>query len=335
MNSNREYGTLKVPTSLVSHIICFFAAMALTVIASLYSTPEYLSFSGLVELPVSQEWSTSTSALAINGVTSILLFAVTSAIANKFSLTTLMSFFPTLFFLMLQCCNPATLLSFNMGIVGAIAVMVVTYYLFENYGKRRVESMTYGTTLLMCATSILWDKAIFFVPLIWIGLAQLNILNVKSASASLFAIATAAFILWASSYMEWCSFNFLESWEEIKSVITLDDYSHISNSVLYDVAYIAPILMVVLIYNLANIYADTHEKISIKRYALFLNSTLTLTIVLMVLNPLSITTYMPVFNSVSALLAAHYFNTIKSKIKLRFLYLVILIYITMYVLWIL
>ena len=95
------------------------------------------------------------------------------------------------------------------------------------------------------------------------------------------------------------------------------------------------ILIVVLVYNLANIYADSHEKISIKRYALFLNTTLIVTVLLMALNPLSITAYMPVLSSVSALLAAHYFNTIKSKFKLRFLYIVVLTYVTMYLIWIL
>ena len=335
MNSSREYGIIKVPTSLVSHIICFFVAVALTVIASIYSTPEISTFSGFVKLPFPEEWNSSYAAIATNGITSILLVMIISAIANKFSLTTLLSLFPTLFFFMLQCCNPATLLSFNIGILGAISIMASTYYLFESYGKRGVESIAYGTTLLMCATSILWYKAIFFIPLIWVALAQLNILSIKSASASIFAIATAAFILWSSSYLGVGNFNFTETCDGLKSVILLDDYNHITNSVLYDVAYIAPILIVVLIYNLANIYTDTHEKISIKRYALFLNTTLMLTILLMVLNPLSITTYMPILNSVSALLVAHYFNSIKSKIKLRFLYIIILIYITMYVLWIL
>ena len=335
MNSNREYGVVKVPTSLVSHIICFFVAVALTVIASIYSTPEASSFSGFVSLSIVQENLSFPVAIVSNAVMTILLVVGISAIANKFSLTTLLSLFPTLFFLMLQCCNPATLLTLNIGILGAVSLMVSTYYLFENYGKRRVESMSYGITLLMCATAMLWDKAIFFIPLLWIGLAQLNILNLKSISASIFAIATTAFLLWGLSYLEWCSFNFTETWDGLKSVVLLDDYTHITKDVLYDIAYLIPILVVVLVYNLSNIYADTHEKISIKRYALFLNSTLTLTIVLMVLNPLSINTYMPVFNSLSALLAAHYFNTIKSKIKLRFLYVVILMYITMYLLWIL
>ena len=335
MNSNREYGVIKVPTSLVSYVICFLAAVALTVIASMYSTPEILSFSGFIKLPLLQEWNTSNIAIIANSVMTILLVAIISAIANKFSLTTLLSLFPTLFFLLLQCCNPTTLLSFNIGILGAISIMVSTYYLFENYGKRRVESIAYGITLLLCANSIVWDKALFFIPLLWIGLAQLNILNIKSASASIFAIATSAFILWGVSYLEWYSFNFLETWNSLKSVILLSDYKAVSNDILYNVAYIAPILVVVLIYNLSNIYTDTHEKISIKRYALFLNTTLTVTILLMALNPLSITTYMPILNSVAALLAAHYFNSIKSKFKLRFLYLVILIYITIYVLWIL
>ena len=335
MNSNREYGVTKIPTSLVSHIICFFVAVAFTVIASIYSTPEISTFGGFVKLPLESEWYSSVPAIITNGVMTILLVIVVSAIANKFSLTTLLSLFPTLFLLMLQCCNPAILLNLNIGILGAISLMVSTYYLFENYGKRRGESVAFDVTLLMCATSLLWDKALFFIPLLWIGLAQLNILNIKSAVASIFAIVTAAFILWASSYLGLYSFAFAETWSSLKSVMVLDDYNHVSNNVLYDMAYIAPILIVVLVYNLANIYADSHEKISIKRYALFLNTALIVTVLLMALNPLSITAYMPVLSSVSALLAAHYFNTIKSKFKLRFLYIVVLTYVAMFLLWIL
>lgn len=335
MSSNREYGVTKIPTSLVSHIICFFVAVAFTVIASMYFTPEITTFSGFVKLPLAKEWYSSIPAIVTNGVMTVLLVTVVSAIANKFSLTTLLSLFPTLFLLMLQCCNPTILLNLNVGILGAISLMVSTYYLFENYGKRRGESVAFDVTLLVCATSVLWDKALFFIPLLWIGLAQLNILNIKSAVASIFAIATTAFILWASSYLGLYNFDFAETWSTLKSVMVLDDYNHVSSNVLYDMAYIIPILIVVMVYNLANIYSDSHEKISIKRYVLFLNTTLVVTIMLMALNPLSITAYMPVFNCVSALLAAHYFNTIKSKFKLRFLYIVILTYITIYLLWIL
>ena len=331
----REYGVIKIPTSLVSHIICLFAAVALVAIASIYFTPVITPFGNLVDLQLSQEWYSSISAIVVNVCLMTILTAAISTIANKYSLTILLSLFPTLFFLLLQCCNPNILLSFNIGILGAISFLVSTYYLFENYGKKRVEKTVYGITLILCASAILWDKIIFFIPLFWIGLAQLNMLTFKSGAASILAIATSTFILWATSYLGWGNFNFADFGEGLKSVIMLNDYKYIDNNIIYDIVYVMAILIVIMVYNLTNIYADSHEKISIKRYILFLNSALITTTLLMVINPLSIATYMPIFNSVSALLVAHYFNSIKSKAKLRFLYAIILTYITIYIVWIL
>ena len=335
MESGREYGLIKVPTSLVSHIICMFVAVALVVIASIYTTPRVENFSSLAPLQLSQEWNISTSAVVLNIVLMALITVLLSIIANKYSLTTLLSLFPTLFFLMPLCCNPTILQSFNVGMVGAVALFVSTYYLFENYGKKRVEQMAYTVTFLLCATTILWDKIIFFMPLFLLGMGQLNLLTIKSAAASILAIITVAFILWASTYLEWGYFNFESSWEGIKSVFLLEDYNAISQISIYEVLYIAPILIVVLIYNLTNLYADTREKISIKRYIQFVNTILVTTILLIILNPLNINSYMPIFYASSSLLAAHYFNSIKSKAKLIFLYSIILAYITSFVLWIL
>ena len=335
MKSGREYGAIKVPTSLVSHIICIIAAVAMVVIASIYFTPEIEHFRGIVPLQIPEEWLVSNMAITINIVIMILLTFVISSIANKYSLTTLLSLFPSLFFIMLQCCNPSILQSFNIGLIGATSVLVTTYYLFENYGRRDVEGMVFSTTFILCASTILWDKIIFFIPLFWIGMAQINILSLKSASASLLAIATAVFIFWASSYLGWEYFDFNSSWESIKSVILLEDYNSINRKSLYDILYLIPILIVVGIYNFTNLYADSHEKISIKRYVQFLNSVLLTTLLLIAFNPLNINSYMPIFNSSAALLAAHYFNSIKSKGKLRLLYLIILIYFTTYIVWIL
>lgn len=312
-----------------------FVAVALVVIASIYTTPRVENFSSLAPLQLSQEWNISTSAVVLNVVIMALITVLLSIIANKYSLTTLLSLFPTLFFLMPLCCNPTILQSFNVGMVGAVALFVSTYYLFENYGKKRVEQMAYTVTFLLCATTILWDKIIFFMPLFLLGMGQLNLLTIKSAAASILAIITVAFILWASTYLEWGYFNFESSWEGIKSVFLLEDYNAISQISIYEVLYIAPILIVVLIYNLTNLYADTREKISIKRYIQFVNTILVTTILLIILNPLNINSYMPIFYASSSLLAAHYFNSIKSKAKLRFLYSIILAYITSFVLWIL
>lgn len=335
MEFGRESGVIKIPTTLVSHIICVFVAMALIVIASIYITPQPTNFEGFVPIQISSEWYNSNLAIAINIIAMILLTAIISTIANKYSLTTLLSVFPTLFFLMLQSCLPSIQTSFNIGLISAIALFVSTYYLYENYGAKRVEKSVYTITLILCATTILWNKIIFFIPLFWLGMGLLNILTVKSMSSSIFAIATSVFLFWGLSYLGWCDFDFATLCDEIKSVILLKDYQYVTHSTLYDVLYMIPILLVVLIYNITNLYADSHEKISIKRYIQFLNSILITTIILIALNPLNINLYMPIFNGAAALLSAHYFNSIKSKIKLRFLYLIVLIYITMYVIWIL
>lgn len=310
-------------------------AVALVVIASIYTTPRLENFSGFVPLQISQGWYISTSAVVLNVVLMALIATMLSIIANKYSLTTLLSLFPTLFFLMPLCCNPSILQSFNMGLVGAIALFVSMYYLFENYANKQVEQMAYTVTFVLCLTTILWDKIIFFIPLFLLGMGQLNLLTVKSAAASVLAVLTIAFILWASSYLEWGYFNFETTWEDIKSVFLLEDYNSIGLISIYEILYLVPILIVIITYNLTNLYADTKEKITIKRYIQFINTILVATIVLIILNPLNINSYMPIFYASSSLLAAHYFNSIKSKAKLRFLYSIILAYITSFVLWIL
>ena len=82
MKSGREYGAIKVPTSLVSHIICIIAAVAMVVIASIYFTPEIEHFRGIVHLQIPEEWLVSNMAITINILIRILLTFVISSIAN-------------------------------------------------------------------------------------------------------------------------------------------------------------------------------------------------------------------------------------------------------------
>lgn len=335
MESSRDNVIVKIPTSLGSHIICMFAAVALMVIASIYFTPQQENFSKYLNIPSLQEWLFSPWRVVVNISATILLSLLISTLSNKYSFATLFSLYPVLFIMMMQSCNPTLSTTFNIGILAAIVIFLSTYYLFENYGQRRVEKEVFGITLLLCATSILWYKILFFIPLFWIGMLQMNMLSVKSMAASLMAIATVVALVSASRYVGIAEYDFVRDWEHIKAIVTLNDYKTVTPKEFFQVAYMIPMLLLVLIYNLGNLYAESHEKISLKRYLLFINTILFTTIILMALNPLSIMEYAPIFNGASALLAAHYFNSIKSKTKLRFFYLIVFSYITIYIVWIL
>ncbi|MBP3353071.1 MAG: hypothetical protein J6L02_00250 [Bacteroidales bacterium] len=332
--SRRDYGTISIPTNLVSHILCIIVAMALTVIASIFVSPQSATFNGFISLSLPFDWSVSLISLIINFAITLLLVVIISTIANRFSITTLLSLFPTLFFLMLQCCNPLLSLTLQMGVVGAVMVLGFTYYLFEYYGAARVERVVFGSTLLMCATLLVWDKMLFFIPLFWIGLLQMNILTLRSFIASLMAIATSIIMYISIDYLGWINPDYIGAWHRIKDIISLADYKVVSVESLFQMAYIIPVFLVVCIYNISMLYSDSKDKISTKRYIVFLNTIFIFSVLMMLLNPIDKNEYLPIFNASSAILAARYFNTIRSKAKLRFLLLFILTYITIFIVWI-
>lgn len=329
-----EQNIKRLPTDAAAHIICIAAGILLIIISALLTAPVRESSTALINIPVPETWYTSTWGVTLNTAIILLTTLIIAGITNRYAITSSYSILPTLFYLMYQCCNPMTGRVLQQGNIGALAIIISTSILFGNYQNKNSAGNIYGATLLLALTSLLWGRALFYIPLLWIGMMQMHIFNLQTFSASLLAILT---ILWIYTFLLIAGIipglDTLTA-ELLKNLVP-GGYMTLDISEQYGLIYLLPAIIILAAMAINTLYRETHDKISVRSYNRHLNTTAVFTLLYIAADPDGIFNYMPVFNSVAAIQAARYFDTIKSLKKLRMLYATIIIYLSMYIIWIL
>lgn len=325
---------IRIPTDAASHLVCITVAIIMIAVAALLIFPVSLPVNGIIDIPLQPGWFSSVPAVIINAAATIALVLLISTITNRFGLTNSYSVLPTLFFLLMQCSNPMTGRILQTGTIAAIAVMMCTNILFSNYQKPHVEGAVFRMTLTMAIISLFWYDFALYIPIMWIGMGHMHLLRLKSLLASLVAVAAVAWIYIFAAYSGLlpAPVNLLS---DIKNSVTIPDYTHLPASTIFTFISTIPAVILFFAARLSSLYRETQDKISVRNYNMYINTLAFFSFVFMVINPSQIFNYLPIFNCAVAIEAARYFNVIKTKSKLRFLYLIVLTYFALYIIWIL
>lgn len=329
-----EQNIRRLPTDATTHIICIAAGMLLIIISALATEPVRESSFAPIRFDMPETWYTGTWGIMLNTATILATTLVISSISNKYAITSSYSILPTLFYLMLQCCNPMTGRVLQQGNIGALVITAGISILFGNYQNRKSNASIYGITFMLSITSLLWGRAILYIPLLWIGMMQMHIFNLRSFSASLLAILT---VTWIYAFMLLAGITPppAETPAEIIADAIPGGYQTLGIPAQYGFIYLLPATAILLAMAISSLYRETHDKISVHNYNRHINTIAVFTLLFMAADPEGIFNYMPVFNCAAAIQAARYFDTIKSRKKLRMLYATITIYLVMFVIWIL
>ncbi|MEG1643111.1 MAG: hypothetical protein RR293_03070 [Bacteroidales bacterium] len=325
---------IRIPTDAASHLVCITAAIVMIAIAVFLKSPEVAPYNGIIQIPSVSEWLSSPIAIIINTVAIISLVLLISTITNRFGLTSSYSVLPTMFFLILQCSNPMTGGLLQIGTIAAIAIMLCTNTLFENYQKPRIERSVFMMTLLLATVSLFWYEFLLYIPIMWIGLAQMHTLKIKTLFASLIAIATIAWIYTGAVYIDLLPTP-INPFHGTEFNINIPDYANLPSTTIFTIISTIPAITILFVLKLSTLYSEMQDKISVRNYNMYINTVAFLTFIFMIINPSQILNFLPIFNCVAAIEAARYFNTIRTKSKLRFLYFITAIYLVLYIIWIL
>lgn len=327
-----EQNIKRLPTDAAAHIAIIAAGILLIAISAILTAPARESSFAPIDIPIDETWYTSIWGVTLNTGIILLTALIIANITNRYSITSSYSILPTLFYLMLQCCNPMTGRVLQQGNIAALTIITGTSALFSNYQNKNSNGSIYGITLLLTLTSLLWGRTLLYIPLLWIGMIQMHIFNLRSFCSSLLAILTVAWI-----------YTFLllariipapdETAAELLANLVPGGYLTLSATVQYGAIYLIPAIIILISMSINTLYRETQDKISVRSYNRHINTIAVFTLLYMAADPDGMFNYMPVFNCAAAIQAARYFDTIKSRKKLRMLYTTIIIYLTMYIIW--
>lgn len=329
-----EQNIRRLPTDAAAHIICIAAGILLIAISAFTTDPVRTSSFAPISIPLPETWYSGIWGVTLNAAVIIITTLTVAGISNRYAITSSYSILPTLFYMTLQCCNPMTGRVLQQGNIGALAIITGISILFGNYQKRNSNGSIYGITLLLALVSLLWGRALLFIPLLWIGMVQMHIFNLRSFGASLLAILT---VLWIYAFLLFAGIIPAPEGtpDELLSFILPGGYLSLDISAQYGLIYLLPAVIILIAVAIGNLYRETHDKISVRCYNRHINTVAIFTLLCIAADPDGIFNYMPLFNCAAAIQAARYFDTIRSRRKLRMLQATITIYLTMYAIWIL
>lgn len=147
-------------------------------------------------------WLTPTLSWGLNILLIFLIAATLIAVNRTFNLLKTLSVFFAAYFVFITCATPCVASSLGVAAPLALTVTLATWILFSIYNQRRSDRRIFLIFTLLSAGT-LWDwKFLFFVPVFFIGLAQMRILRFKKIVAALIGLITPPWIAWGLGLME-------------------------------------------------------------------------------------------------------------------------------------
>ncbi len=105
---------------------------------------------------------------------------------------------PFLFYILFTSTNP-DFFPLKATSVGVFCLILAIYQLFTSYHDPEARTNAYNSGLLIATGSLLWVHLLWFLPLFWIGMYNFRTLNIRTLLASLCGIGTVYWFV-----LGWC-----------------------------------------------------------------------------------------------------------------------------------
>lgn len=306
----------------------FLHSRAMLVLASLIALASALAFVCLAGYPADASseglvtaWSgawplpqplSMCAAVAINiGIAALLAY-----INKTFNLLRCLTMLQGTVFLLMQCAIPQFLSGLNPGIVLCVAWLMCLLLLFPNFSAPMPQKEVFLAFAVMSALSACIGEALFFIPGLWAACAQMRILTLRTALASLMGIACPwiiyfGFLIVTPSQIEWPDiFSFRNP---------LDNLAPAYIAVMSFTIFLGAICWV---QNLVKYVTYTARY---RAFQGFITTSMLLSVLGIACNVTDSTTMLPILNVCAALQVAHLFGTIHSTRKSYIAILIILL----------
>lgn len=276
-------------------------------------------------LPSANEW------LAEGEVSLWLNLAVNAAIAGMATslnkafniMRSLTGLWGTLF-IVFQGALPLVTGQFYGGTLMCVAMLLVMAVMYSCYGDTGRRKRVFLVFLLMSAGTLIQYAYMFYLPVMFAGLAQMRIMDGRSVTAALLGLATLPWILFGCGVLSlgdvrWPEFVGTFSMLDVSDMVMV--FVTVGLTALLGIIFLCGNVIKLLSYNARNRANNG-----------FLALLMITTVVLILVDYGNLSIYLPLLSLTSAYQAAHFFSSRRHKSSYIPILLIIALYITLYVL---
>ena len=264
-------------------------------------------------------WGTA----AIQLATAFLLLYLT----QTFVIIRSRTFLPAFFYLLFTGTIP-DLYSSLSGSVSSVCILLCIFFLFTSYQQERSQGYSLNIALILTMGSFLWTPLLYFFPVFWLGMYQLQCLSLRSFIASLLGFVVVFLFAFTWSFHQGTQSTFFQENPNWQSLIQFQPLGF----VLWEY-FIIGFLKVLLFLSGGNIFvASISEKVKTVTALRFLYIIYVLAFILLLLQNEWKREWFSILCIPASLLVSHLFTLTDKKI-IRWLMLVtILFFLGMFVL---
>jgi len=251
-------------------------------------------------------------AIALN----IGIAALLSYINKTYNLLRCLTMLQGTTFLLMQNATPQFLTELNSGVVLCVAWLTCALLFFPNFAAPMPQKQVLLGFAIMSALSTCIGEALIFIPGLWVACAQMRILNLRTAIASLMGIACPwiiyfGFLLVSPAEIKWPNlFCFRNPFTDL------------------DPTYIAVLSFTIFLSIIAwvqNLVKYVTYTAKYRAYQGFITTSMLLALLGIACNVADSRNILPILNVCAALQVAHLFGTIHSTRKSYIAILIILL----------
>lgn len=305
-------------------LVAILATAAIIVAYNLGAVDPIAGDRGII-FPSPNLWIGSpTASLAINLLMIAGLASVCIAINKTFNIMRAQTASWATFFLFSMMALPSPAGQFYGGTLLCAVIVGATVLLFTCYGRSDCTRRVFLMFFMVTMTATVQYGAMFYLPVLFVGLMQMRILNMKSVIAALFGIVTPIWIMFGCGIVdiddvEWPQFvGTLGLLDATDMAIT---FSAIGFTVLLGIMAMCGVLMKVVSYNAK--YRSANGFWAVVMIA---------TILLLLVDYNNLAIYIPLLDFTVAYHLAHFFSNHRNNRSYIGILSIIAVYILFYVL---
>ena len=235
---------------------------------------------------------------------------------RRFSLIRTKTLLPFLFYMLFLTIDSTAFFSFE-GNINTFFLLIIVFYFFKSYQSEKFIEQAFNIGLLLSLGSLFSGQMLFFIPMIWIGLACMQVLSAKSFFASLVGILIPYWLVFCWFLYQKNLVGFAEPFYhliQIKPLSVLDfntsDWLRICFSGVITICGIVNFRM--------NSFKD---KIKTRVYFYLLIALIVYVFLLLAFGILPMSEYIGIYYFSVSLFAAHFFATVNTRMSTIFFYL--------------
>jgi len=316
-SSNVINGKYSLPVIILISILCWSITIIFRAVETQTDSVTAGLFYNLMQEYFAPVLLTIINYVLILGVGLLLLW-----LNQQFSIIRTRTLLPFLFYMLFITIDAPAFFSLE-GNIATFFLLIIVFYFFKSYQSKRAIEEAFNIGLLLSLGSLFSGRLLFFIPIIWIGLAYVQALSARSFFASLVGISAPYWLVFCWFLYQKDIAGFTESFHSFFQIKPLSFFD-------FTVAGWLKTCFSGLITIAAVVNFRMHsfkDKIKTRVYFYLLLVLILYVSVFMFFGIFPISEYIGIYYFSVSLFAAHLFATVNTRLSNVFFYLFLITFI--------